>query len=59
MLEHYALGIVIHPNVTIGDVCPIYHHVIIAGELPLDSPERIVIGNRVTIGDNAVILPRG
>jgi serine O-acetyltransferase len=58
-LEHYGLGIVIHPNVTIGDDCRIYHHVTIAGEMPLDAPERVVIGNRVTIGVNAVILPRG
>jgi serine O-acetyltransferase len=57
-LEHYALGIVIHPNVIIGDDCKIYHHVTIAGEMPLDSMERVVIGNRVTIGVNAVILPR-
>jgi serine O-acetyltransferase len=57
-LEHYALGIVIHPNVTIGNDCRIYHHVTIAGEMPLDSPERVVIGDRVTIGVNAVILPR-
>ena len=57
-LEHYGLGIVIHPNVTIGDDCRIYHHVTIAGEMPLDAPERVVIGDRVTIGVNAVILPR-
>jgi serine O-acetyltransferase len=58
VLEHYGLGVVIHPNVTIGDDCRIYHHVTIAGEMPLDAPERVVIGNRVTIGVNAVILPR-
>jgi serine O-acetyltransferase len=58
-LEHYGLGIVIHPNVTIGDDCRTYHHVTIAGEMPLDAPERVVIGNRLTIGVNAVILPRG
>lgn len=57
-LEHYALGVVMHPNVTIGDDCIIFHHVTIAGEVPIDSPERVVIGNRVIIGVNAVILPR-
>ncbi len=57
-LEHYALGIVMHPNVSIGDDVRIYHHVTIAGEMPLDAPERVVIGDRVTIGVNAVILPR-
>jgi len=58
-LEHYALGIVMHPNVSIGDDVRIYHHVTIAGEMPLDAPERVVIGNRVTIGVNAVIMPSG
>lgn len=57
-LEHYALGIVIHPNVTIGDDCRIYHHVTIAGEVPIDAKERVVIGDRVVLGVNAVILPR-
>ena len=57
-LEHYALGIVMHPNVTIGNDCRIYHHVTIAGEMAIGAPERVVIGDRVTIGVNAVILPR-
>ncbi|EMI42500.1 serine O-acetyltransferase [Rhodopirellula sp. SWK7] len=57
-LEHYALGIVIHPNVTIGDDCRIYHHVTIAGETALNSPNGVVIGNRVTLGVNSVIMPR-
>ncbi len=57
-LEHYALGIVIHPKVIIGDDCRIYHHVTIAGELPLDSTESVRIGNRVMLGVNSVILPR-
>lgn len=57
-LEHYALGVVIHPKVMIGDDCRIYHHVTIAGEVPLDSDEMVRIGNRVTIGVNSVILPR-
>jgi serine O-acetyltransferase len=57
-LEHYALGVVIHPNVVIGHDCKIYHHVTIAGEMPLESDQKVVIGSRVTIGVNAVILPR-
>ena len=57
-LEHYALGIVMHPNVTIGKDCQIFHHVTIAGEMPIGAPERVVIGDRVMIGVNAVILPR-
>lgn len=57
-LEHYALGIVIHPNVTLGDDVRIFHHVTIAGEVAIGARERVVIGDRVTIGVNAVILPR-
>jgi serine acetyltransferase len=57
-LEHYALGVVIHPRVKIGNYCRIYHHVTIAGELPLDSEDCVHIGDRVTLGVNAVILPR-
>ena len=57
-LEHYALGIVMHPNVTIGSDCRIFHHVTIAGEFAIGAPERVTIGDRVTIGVNAVILPR-
>lgn len=57
-LEHYALGVVIHPKVALGDDVRVYHHVTIAGELPLDSEKRVLIGDRATIGVNAVILPR-
>lgn len=57
-LEHYALGIVMHPNVTIGDDCRIYHHVTIAGEVAIDAAERVVIGDRVVLGVNCVIVPR-
>lgn len=57
-LEHYGLGVVIHPAVEIGSGCRIYHHVTIAAEVPIDSTRRVVIGDRVTIGVNAVILAR-
>lgn len=57
-LEHYALGVVMHPNVTIGDDCRIYHHVTIAGESVIGSEHRVTIGDRVVIGVGAVILPR-
>ena len=57
-LEHYALGIVMHPNVTIGDECRVYHHVTIAGEAVIGAPERVVIGDRVVLGVNCVIIPR-
>jgi serine O-acetyltransferase len=55
-LAHYGLGIVIHPNVTIGNNVTIYHHVTIAVRSWVDSPHRIYIGNNVLIGAGAVIL---
>ncbi|MFN3193056.1 MAG: serine O-acetyltransferase [Aureliella sp.] len=58
ILEHYGLGVVIHPNVTIGRNCRIYHHVTIAGEVAIGAPERVTIGDNVMIGAGAVILPR-
>lgn len=57
-LDHYALGVVVHPNVTIGNCCRIYHHVTIAGECVIGAAERVTIGDRVTIGVHAVIMPR-
>lgn len=47
-----------HPNVTIGNDCRIYHHVTIAGEVALDVPERVVIGDRAVLGVNCVVIPR-
>lgn len=58
LLEHYAMGIVIHPQVTIGDDCRIFHHVSLAAESAIGSEHRIILGNRVTIGAHAVIVAR-
>ncbi|MEM9110814.1 MAG: serine acetyltransferase [Planctomycetota bacterium] len=57
-LEHYDLGVVMHPNGTIADWVPIFHDVIIDGEMPIDEPERVLIGDGVTLGVNAIVLPR-
>lgn len=57
-LEHYGLGVVIHPNVTIGHHVRIYHNVTLAAETWIGSPHRIFIGNDVTIGTGAIILAR-
>jgi serine O-acetyltransferase len=56
-LKHYGLGVVIHPNTEIGDRVTIYHGVAIAGESWIGSPHRIVIGDDVTIGVGATIVP--
>ena len=57
-LEHYELGIVIHPNVTIGHRVRIYHHVALAAETWVGSEHRIIIGDDVMIGAGAIIVGR-
>lgn len=55
---HSGLGIVLHPDVTIGKNCNIYNHVVIGGGH--DGPDgpaiRIVVGDSVTIGAGAKIM---
>lgn len=58
LLEHYALGVVIHPQTTIGDDCRIFHQVTLAAESAIGSEHRIMIGNDVVIGAHAVIVAR-
>lgn len=58
LLEHYALGVVMHPQVTIGDNCRIFHHVTFAAETAIGSEYRIVLGNNVTIGAHSIIVAR-
>jgi serine O-acetyltransferase len=58
ILEHYALGIVIHPQVEIGSNCRIYHHVTLASETWIGSPFKIRLGNNVTIGAHSIVVGR-
>lgn len=58
ILEHYALGVVIHPQATIGDGCRIYHHVTLAAETWIGSPHRIVLGDRVMVGAHIIVVAR-
>jgi serine O-acetyltransferase len=58
-LEHYGLGIVVHPNVKIGYRVTIYHHVTLATETWIGSEHKIFIENDVMIGAGAVIIGRG
>lgn len=58
-LQHYGLGIVIHPNVKIGHRVKIYHHVTIAAETWIGSEHKVFIGNDVMIGVGAAIIGRG
>ncbi len=57
-LRHWALGTVIHPNVTFGRNVTIFHNVTIAGETWLGSPHRVRIGDGATLGVGCLIIPR-
>lgn len=57
-LEHYGLGIVVHPNVTIGRRVRIYHHVTLAAETWVGSEHRLIIGDDVMIGAGAIVIGR-
>lgn len=59
LLEHYALGIVVHPNVTLGHRVRLYHHVTLAAETWVGSAYRITIEDDVVIGAGAILLGRG
>jgi len=58
-LQHYGLGIVIHPNVKIGCRVKIYHNVTLATETWIGSPYKIYIGDDVLIGAGAAVIGRG
>ena len=58
ILEHYALGVVIHPNVTIGDRCRIYHHTSLASESVIGSEHRITLEDDVIIGAHSIVIAR-
>ena len=57
-LDHYGLGIVVHPNVTIGDRVRIYHGVTLAAETWIGSEHRIFVGDDVMIGAGAIVVAR-
>ena len=58
ILEHYALGIVMHPQVRIGQRCRIYHHVTLAAETWIGSPHYITLEDDVTIGAHSIVVAR-
>ncbi len=57
-LDHYGLGVVVHPNVTIGDRVRIYHGVTLATETWVGSEYRIFVGDDVMIGTGATVVAR-
>lgn len=58
-LQHYGLGIIIHPNVTIGHGVKIYQHVTLATETWIGSEHKIIIEDHVLIGAGAVVIGHG
>lgn len=57
-LDHYALGVVMHPNITIGHDVRIFHGVTIAGETWIGSSHRVIVEDGAVIGVGAKIMPR-
>jgi serine O-acetyltransferase len=55
-LRHWALGVVIHPQVRIGKNVVIFHHVTLAGETWIGSPYRIIVEDEVMIGVGAILI---
>lgn len=51
---HHALGIVIHPDATIGDYCKIEQNVTIGGRSGITLLPKI--GNNVLIGAGAIVI---
>jgi len=58
LFPHDALGVVIHPDVVIGENCHINQNVTIGGRQRQDVDIEVLpkIGNNVTIGVSAVVL---
>lgn len=57
-LGHHASGVVIHPNVTIGNNVHIWHGVTLAVAAPIGSEFRLTIEDDVTIGAGSVVITR-
>ena len=55
-LEHYGLGVVIHPNTVIGDRCRIYHAVTLGSDASIGSEDRIILGSDVLVGAGATVI---
>jgi serine O-acetyltransferase len=58
-LEHYGLGVVVHPNVKLGHRIHIFQHVTLATETWIGSPYKIYVGNDVIIGAGVAVIGRG
>lgn len=55
-MRHWALGVVIHPQVRIGKNVVLYHQTALAAQTWIGSPHRIIIEDDVTIGVGAIVV---
>lgn len=57
-LDHWGIGVVIHPNTIIGNDVRIYHQVTLAGEDVIGDKGGVTVEDNVLIGVGAAIIPR-
>jgi len=57
-LMHQGLGVVVHPNVSIGHRVRVYNHVTIGSDTWIGSPYRITVEDRAVIGTGAKIIAK-
>jgi serine O-acetyltransferase len=55
-LGHRGLGVVIHPNTTLGDDVFLQHNVTLATDLNLRDPRRMTVGDHVVFGTGAIVV---
>ena len=55
-MRHWALGVVVHPQVRIGKNVTIFHGTALAAETWIGSSHRIIIEDDVFIGVGAILL---
>jgi serine O-acetyltransferase len=55
-LGHHGLGVVVHDNVVLGARVRLWHNVTLAVRAKPGSEHRIVVGDDVMIGANAVVI---
>lgn len=55
-LGHYAMNVVVHPNVTLGRDVMLWHNITLSVSDAPGTASRLVIGDRVTIGTGTVVV---